>query len=194
MGKGMLQHVHHECCSQGMPPSPDPMQLPSTTTSRAHPQRRCPHPAQVLAGLPLPIFYCWVHLCLMACKLRLWPVARRAAGVLFPQFITTTPDRPLWEANPMDAQVMPTVHLRPTPCMAVWVRRGGQGWLNTAGWAAGSSLGTPVQPQTIPGPPSLLPLHLPVSCTRPRPADPDAEAPRGGSCPPAAWLRAGGLG
>lgn len=56
---------------------------------------------EMLAGLPLPLYHCWAHLALIACKLKLWPLAKRAAGVLFPHFVVTSPDRPLWEENPM---------------------------------------------------------------------------------------------
>ena len=59
---------------------------------------------EILAALPLPIYMCWSHLCLVACRLGQWQAARRAASVLLPHFIVTTPDRPVWEANPLDAQ------------------------------------------------------------------------------------------
>jgi hypothetical protein len=35
----------------------------------------------------------------------------QAAAVLLPHFIHTSPDRPLWEANPMDAQTIVRAHL-----------------------------------------------------------------------------------
>lgn len=62
-------------------------------------------------GLPLPLYYCWAHVALVACKLKLWAVARRVADVLLPHFIITTTRRPLWEANPMDAQRLARKHV-----------------------------------------------------------------------------------
>eukprot|EP00983_Pelagomonas_calceolata_P067604 1149529-Pelagomonas_calceolata.AAC.8 len=44
-------------------------------------------------------------------RLRLWPIANHASNVLLPHFIKTGPDRPLWEANPMDAQVIHRPHV-----------------------------------------------------------------------------------
>ncbi len=68
-------------------------------------------PVCMRIGLPLPLYHCWAHLLLTACKLKLWPLAKRAASVLFPHFIPTTPDRPLWEASPMLAQNLNMEHL-----------------------------------------------------------------------------------
>ena len=51
-------------------------------------------------SLPLPIYYCYAQVLLAAARLGLWTVAKRAAGVLFPRFFTTTPARPLWQAHP----------------------------------------------------------------------------------------------
>ena len=59
---------------------------------------------EVLAALPLPLYMCWAHLLVVACRLGQWPLARRAAAVLLPHLIVTTPDWPVWEANPMDSQ------------------------------------------------------------------------------------------
>lgn len=44
-------------------------------------------------------------------RLGSWQHARRAAAVVLPHFISTSPDRPLWEANPMDAQTVVKPHL-----------------------------------------------------------------------------------
>ncbi|KAG1679322.1 hypothetical protein FOA52_009354, partial [Chlamydomonas sp. UWO 241] len=66
---------------------------------------------EVLAALPLPLYMCWAHLLLVATKNGLKLHAQRAAGVLLPHFIDTSPDRPLWEANPQDAQALHRGHM-----------------------------------------------------------------------------------
>ncbi|KAF6254573.1 hypothetical protein COO60DRAFT_303334 [Scenedesmus sp. NREL 46B-D3] len=53
-------------------------------------------------ALPLPLYACWARVVLTASHLHHWDVAKRAAAVLLPRFITTTPSRPLWQAHPMD--------------------------------------------------------------------------------------------
>ncbi len=79
---------------------------------------------ETLAGLPLPLYYCWAHLLLTACRLRLWPLAKRAASVLFPHFITTAPDRPLWEASPLASQTLrtPSVDVADGPLLRAFVQ------------------------------------------------------------------------
>lgn len=90
---------------------------------------------EVLAGLPLPLYHCWAHVALTACRLRLWGVARRAAGVLLPHFIITSSDRPLWEANPMDAQRLARHHVLAAtrPLLRAFVQVGGGGPPHTKG-------------------------------------------------------------
>eukprot|EP00798_Chlamydomonas_sp_ICE-L_P023814 gene23814-9377_t len=66
---------------------------------------------EVIAALPLPLYMCWSHLVLLASKMGLWSLAKRGSGLLFPHFIETSADRPLWEANPMDAQRLNRPHL-----------------------------------------------------------------------------------
>lgn len=75
----------------------------------------------IVMSLPLSVYYCYAHVLLAAAQLRLWTVAKRAAGVLFPRFFTVMPARPLWEAHPADrysiqthqvsAQVAPLLRL-----------------------------------------------------------------------------------
>lgn len=55
----------------------------------------------ICMALPLPLHYCYAHILLAAARLQLWQVAKRAAGVLLPQFITASPARPVWQAHPM---------------------------------------------------------------------------------------------
>jgi hypothetical protein len=62
-----------------------------------------PSTPPVLMALPLPLFYLWGHLLKAAAQLQQWPAARKAAAVLFPRFISSTPARPVWEQHPMDA-------------------------------------------------------------------------------------------
>jgi hypothetical protein len=52
--------------------------------------------------LPLPVYYCYAQVLLVAARLGQWTAAKRAAAVLFPRFFTTTPSRPLWQAHPAD--------------------------------------------------------------------------------------------
>jgi hypothetical protein len=56
----------------------------------------------VVMALPLPLYACWAHVLLTASHLQHWEVAKRAAAVLLPRFIATSPSRPLWQAHPMD--------------------------------------------------------------------------------------------
>jgi hypothetical protein len=53
-------------------------------------------------ALPPPLYACWAQLLLTASHLQHWDIAKRAAAVLLPRFIATTPVRPLWQAHPMD--------------------------------------------------------------------------------------------
>jgi hypothetical protein len=62
-----------------------------------------PSTPPVLMALPLPLFYLWGHLLKAAAQLQQWPAARKAAAVLFPRFISSSPARPVWEQHPMDA-------------------------------------------------------------------------------------------
>lgn len=56
----------------------------------------------VVMALPLPLYACWAHVLLTASQLQHWDIAKRAAAVLLPRFIATSPGRPLWQAHPMD--------------------------------------------------------------------------------------------
>lgn len=56
----------------------------------------------VLMALPLPLFACCAHVLLTAARLQHWSLAKRAAAVLLPAFIASSPACPLWQAHPMD--------------------------------------------------------------------------------------------
>lgn len=58
----------------------------------------------VAALLPLPLYQCWCQLALAAAQLGARNLCHVAAAVVAPHFITTRPDCPVWEANPLDAQ------------------------------------------------------------------------------------------
>ena len=58
----------------------------------------------VAALLPLPLYQCWCQLALTAAQLGASRLCHVAAAVVTPHFITTRPDCPAWEANPLDAQ------------------------------------------------------------------------------------------
>ncbi|MEW5312856.1 MAG: hypothetical protein WDW38_004457 [Sanguina aurantia] len=66
---------------------------------------------EIVAALPLPLYLCYGQLAATACQLGLWGVAKRASAVLLPHFVITSADRPIWEANPMDLQVVHRPHL-----------------------------------------------------------------------------------
>jgi hypothetical protein len=57
----------------------------------------------ILAALPLPLYYCWAHLLLVATRLGQWSAARKAAAVLFSRFLDQQHLRPSWEQHPMDS-------------------------------------------------------------------------------------------
>lgn len=121
--KGGASGPAARCCSPGcLPFLPLPPPLPPPAP---------PAPAQVPACLPLPLYLLWAHLLLVASRLRLWLHARRAASVLLPHFVHTSPDRPLWEASPMDAQRLERRHVdvaaRPLLRAFVQVRGAGEG-------------------------------------------------------------------
>jgi hypothetical protein len=56
----------------------------------------------VVMALPLPLYACWAQLLLTASHLQHWDIAKRAAAVLLPRFVATTPSRLLWQAHPKD--------------------------------------------------------------------------------------------
>ena len=56
--------------------------------------------------LPLPLLHLWCHLALTAAQLGAANITHLAAGVVLPHFITTEPDCPVWEANPLDRQTL----------------------------------------------------------------------------------------
>ena len=58
----------------------------------------------VAALLPLPLYHCWCHLALTAAQLGASKLCHAAAAAVIPHFITAQPDRPVWEASPLDAQ------------------------------------------------------------------------------------------
>ena len=60
----------------------------------------------VAALLPLPLFNLWCHLALTAAQLRLLNITQSAASMVLPHFITTQPDQPVWEANPLDKHLL----------------------------------------------------------------------------------------
>lgn len=60
----------------------------------------------IAALLPLPLLHLWCHLALTAAHLRVANVTHLAAGVVLPHFITTESDCPVWEANPLDRQIV----------------------------------------------------------------------------------------
>lgn len=57
---------------------------------------------QLLVAHALPLLYCWSHLLLAACQLGVPGPARRGAQELLLHFISKMPERPVWQANPMD--------------------------------------------------------------------------------------------
>jgi hypothetical protein len=57
---------------------------------------------RICMALPLPLHYCRAQVLLAGARLQQWSVVKRAAGMLLPRFIVTTPVRPLWQAHPMD--------------------------------------------------------------------------------------------
>ena len=62
--------------------------------------------AAVAALLPLPLYQCWCYLAQVACRLGEGLVMQQAAHVVVPHFVTTSPDRPLWEESPLDSQTL----------------------------------------------------------------------------------------
>lgn len=54
--------------------------------------------------LPLPLPHCWCQLALTAARLGFSKMCHQAAAAVVPHFITTKPDAPVWESNPMDSQ------------------------------------------------------------------------------------------
>lgn len=59
----------------------------------------------MVIALPLPLHLCWAHLLLQAARMGGHAgVVARAGARLAEHFVTVSPVRPLWEANPMDAQ------------------------------------------------------------------------------------------
>lgn len=61
-----------------------------------------PSTPSILVALPLPIYTCWARILLTAAQLQHWNVAKRAAGILLPRFITSTAVRPVWQEHPMN--------------------------------------------------------------------------------------------
>lgn len=66
----------------------------------------------VAALLPLPLLHLWCHLALTAAHLGVANIIHLAAGVVLPHFIITEPDCPVWEANPLDRQIVDRSVLR----------------------------------------------------------------------------------
>ncbi len=66
---------------------------------------------EVPLTLPLPLYMCWAHLLAAAVRCSAWAAAKRAAAVLLPHFVVTTPSVPLWRSNPMDAQSLHRAHV-----------------------------------------------------------------------------------
>ncbi len=62
--------------------------------------------AAVAALLPLPLYQCWCYLAQVACRLGEGLIMQQAAHVVMPHFVTTSPDRPLWEGSPLDSQTL----------------------------------------------------------------------------------------
>ena len=60
----------------------------------------------VAALLPMPLLHLWCHLALIAAHLGVANITHLAAGVVLPHFVTTEPDCPVWEANPLDRQTV----------------------------------------------------------------------------------------
>lgn len=54
--------------------------------------------------LPLPLYHCWCHLALTAARLAASKLCHQAAAAVVPHFISTQPECPAWEANPLDSQ------------------------------------------------------------------------------------------
>ncbi|KAG2499074.1 hypothetical protein HYH03_003257 [Edaphochlamys debaryana] len=126
---------------------------------------------EVVLALPLPLLMCWTHL--LAAAVRSGAsgavAAKRAAGVLLPHFVVTTPDVPIWRSNPMDAQRLHRAHLaaaaRPlvraaVQCIYVY---GGAALLRGAAGAGASGAGAnpPTLAPAAPVPQVALPCTLP---------------------------------
>lgn len=60
--------------------------------------------------LPVPLFYLWSQLVITACRLGALGVARTACSVLWRHFVITNPEKPIWDANPMDAEELHPSH------------------------------------------------------------------------------------
>ena len=58
----------------------------------------------IAALLPLPLYQCWCHLALTAARLGASNLCHQAAATVLSHFISTSPDCPVWEANPLDSQ------------------------------------------------------------------------------------------
>lgn len=122
---------------------------------------------EVLVALPLPLLMCWTHLLAAAvrCGAAGAAAAKRAASVLLPHFVVTTPDVPLWRSNPMDAQRLHRAHVAAAarPLLRALVQAiylyGGAALLRNGGGGGGGGGGS-----TAPGAPVpqvALPCTLP---------------------------------
>ncbi|GMH35475.1 hypothetical protein BSKO_03343 [Bryopsis sp. KO-2023] len=58
---------------------------------------------QVHTLLPLPLYLCWSTLAILASTMGVTDVQRRAKEILYSNFVVTSPQRPLWEENPLDS-------------------------------------------------------------------------------------------
>lgn len=56
----------------------------------------------IIMTLPLPVYYCFAQVLLVAARLGLWAVVKAAAAALLPRFFTKTEARPVWQAHPAD--------------------------------------------------------------------------------------------
>lgn len=60
--------------------------------------------------LPMPLYLCWAYLANAATRLGCAPVAHMAASTVMDHFLVRTPQRPLWEAHPGDAESLHRAH------------------------------------------------------------------------------------
>ncbi|KAG2453644.1 hypothetical protein HYH02_001857 [Chlamydomonas schloesseri] len=115
---------------------------------------------EVLVALPLPLLMCWAHLLAAAvrCGAAGAAAAKRAASVLLPHFVVTTPDVPLWRSNPMESQRLHRAHVAAAarPLLRALVQAiylyGGAALLRTTGGGGGGSTapGAPVPQVALP--------------------------------------------